>query len=118
MRIMGSEWERKRAAGYRKQLDKGLIELGTPHLFTQELTHAPRIAVADIIAGTSVTEGENLVIQKIGNRLSLMRGLSEIGELPNPHPEILSVVETSFGVAKGIIQVFHADALVAEICVC
>jgi hypothetical protein len=115
---MGSEWERKRAAGYRKQLDQGLVELGTPHLFTQQPTRAPRVVAADIIAGTSVVEGENLVIQKIGNRLFVMRGLSEIGQLSNPHPEILSVVETSFGVARGIIQVFHPEASVAEISVC
>ena len=115
---MGSEWERKRAAGYRKQLDKGLMELGTPHLFTQQPTRAPRVAAADIIAGAAVAEGDSLVIQKIGNRLSIMRGLSEVGQLSNPHPEILHVVEASFGVAKGIIQVFHADALVAEVSVC
>lgn len=115
---MGSEWERKRAAGYRKQLDEGLVELGTPHLFTTLPTRTPRVFAADIVAGASVAEGENLVIQKIGNRLSVMRGLSEIGELHNPHPEILKLVETSFGVAKAIIQVFHAAASVAEISIC
>jgi hypothetical protein len=115
---MGSEWERKRAEGYRKQLDKGLVELGTPHLFTQQPTRAPRVVVADIVAGTLLVEGENLVIQKIGNRLSLMRGLDEIGQLSNPHPEVLGVVETSSGFAKGIIQAFHVEASVAEVSVC
>jgi hypothetical protein len=32
---MGSEWERKRAEGFKKRLDKRLVELGTPNLFTQ-----------------------------------------------------------------------------------
>jgi hypothetical protein len=115
---MGSEWERKRAANFRKQMDIGLMELGTPHLFTQQPIRAPRVVAADIVAGMSVVEGENLIIQKIGSRFSVMRGLSEIGKLLNPHPEVVSVVETSFGIAKGVIQAFHAEASVAEISVC
>lgn len=115
---MGSEWERKRAAGFRKQLDQGLVELGTPHLFTQHPTRAPRVVAADIIPGESVVEGESLVVQKLQNRILIMRGLSESGQLLNPHPEVLGLVESSSGIAKGIIQAFHPEACVAEISVC
>lgn len=65
-----------------------------------------------------MNEGENLTIQRLGNRFSVLRGLNEIGQLTNPHPEIVGIVERSFGVAKGIIRAFHVDALVAEISVC
>jgi hypothetical protein len=115
---MGSEWERKRAAGYKKQLDQGLLELGTAHLFTQQPTRVARVVAVDISAGNSVAEGERLILQKKGGRLSVMRGLKEIGRVLNPPSEIISFVEKSFGVAKGIIEVFHAEALIAEISVC
>jgi hypothetical protein len=115
---MGSEWERKRAEGFKKHLDKGLVELGTPNLFTQQPERAPRIAAADIAEGASVKEGQLMVIQKIGNKLTVMCGLQEVGELLDPSSEIVSAVEKSFGIAKGIIRTFHEEACVAEISIC
>jgi hypothetical protein len=50
---MGAEWERKRAAGFKKQMDQGLIALGTPDLFTQQPTREPRVVAADIIEAPS-----------------------------------------------------------------
>ena len=115
---MGSEWERKRAEGFKKRLDKGLLELGTPNLFTQLPERAPRVAAADIADGALVKAGQDLVIQKIGNRLAVMCGLQEVGQLLNPHSEIVAAIEKSFGMARGIIQVFHEEASVAEISIC
>lgn len=115
---MGSEWERKRAQGFKKGLDKRLVELGTPNLFTQQPERAARTVAADIAEGTSVEEGQSLTVQKIGSRLAVMRGLQEIGELLNPPSEIISAIEGSFGVAKGIVRAFHEEAAVAEIAIC
>jgi hypothetical protein len=115
---MGSEWERKRAEGYKKRLDKRLVELGTPNLFTQQPERAPRVAAADIVDGASVSPTQDIVIQKIGDRLAVMCGLEEVGQLSNPHAEIVSAVEKSFGMARGVVQVFHEDASIAEISIC
>ena len=115
---MGSEWERRRADGFKKRLDRGLVELGTPNLFTKQPERAARIVAADITDGASVKEGQDLVIQKIGNRLAVMCGLQEVGQLLNPHSEIVGAVERSFGMARGVIQIFHKEALVAEISIC
>jgi hypothetical protein len=115
---MGSEWERKRAEGFKKRLDQKLVELGTPNLFTQQPERAPRVAAADIADGASVSPLQDIVIQKIGDRLAVMCDLHEVGQLSNPHPEIVSAVEKSFGVARGIVQVFHREASIAEISIC
>ncbi len=115
---MGSEWERKRAEGYKKRLDKRLVELGTPNLFTLQPERAPRVAAADIADGMSVSPAQNIVIQKIGERLAVICGLQEVGQLSNPHPEIVCAIEKSFGLAKGIVQVFHEEASIAEISLC
>jgi len=115
---MGSEWERKRAEGFKKRLDKRLVELGTPNLFTQQPERAPRVSAADIADGALVRATQDIVIQKIGDRLAVMCGLQEVGQLSNPHPEIVSAVENSFGVARGIVQVFHQEASIAEISIC
>jgi hypothetical protein len=115
---MGSEWERKRAEGFKKRLDQRLVELGTPNLFTQQPERAPRVAAADIADGISVSPRQDVIIQKIGNRHVVMCGLQEVGQLSNPHPEIISVVENSFGMAKGVVQVFHLEASIAEISIC
>lgn len=115
---MGSEWERKRAEGFKKRLDQKLVELGTPNLFTQQPERAPRVAAADIADGASVSPRQDILIQKIGDRLAVMCGLRDVGQLSNPHPEIVSAVENSFGVARGIVQVFHQEASIAEISIC
>jgi hypothetical protein len=115
---MGSEWERKRAEGFKKRLDQRLVELGTPNLFTQQPERAPRVAAADIANGASLSPAQNIVIQKVGNRLAVMCGLQDIGQLSNPHPEIVSAVENSFGIARGVVQVFHQEASIAEISIC
>jgi hypothetical protein len=115
---MGSEWERKRAEGFKKRLDERLVELGTPNLFTTQPERAPRVAAADIEEGISISLTQDIVIQKIGNRLAVMCGLRDVGQLSNPHPEIISAIEKSFGVARGIVHAFHHEASIAEISIC
>ena len=52
------------------------------------------------------------------SRLIAARGLSEVAYLTNPPADVLSAIEASCGVAKGVVEHVHDDARVAEIAVC
>lgn len=115
---MGSELLRKQADAFKKRLDKSLLALGTPDLFTQTPTRAPRIVAAEMIGSPRVEAGEDLVVQKKGKGLVVLQGLTEVAALPSPPIEIVQMVEASFGSAKGVVEAVHEDASVLEISVC
>lgn len=115
---MGAEFIRDAAASFKKGWDRGLVKLGTADLFTQQPTCAPRVVDADLVGDASIRAGEYLVIRKVGDRLVAARGLSEVAHLTNPPADVLSAVEASCGVAKGLVEHVHDDARVAEIAIC
>lgn len=115
---MGSELERKRAAAFQKRLNKSLTKLGTPDLFTQEPTRSPRVVAAELIGNPCLSLGDKLVVQKKGERLTVLHDLTEVAYLANPPAEISAAVEESFGMAKGIVRAVHLEAAVLEIAIC
>ena len=114
---MGADFIRDAAATFKKSWDQGLVRLGTADLFTQQPTCAPRVVDADLVGDASIRAGETLVIRKIGNRLVVSRGLSEVAHLRSPPADVLRAIDASCGIAKGVVEQVHDDAGVAEIAV-
>ena len=106
---MGAEFKRKQAAAFKKRLDKSLLALGTPTLFTQTPTRAPRVIAADWIGNPHLKSGDGLLIQKKGSALVAMQGLTEVGIQPNPPAELIKLIDDSFGCAKGLIEARGLD---------
>jgi hypothetical protein len=115
---MGSEFQRKQAAAYKKRLDHSLLALGTADLFTQNPTRAPRIIAAELVGSICPKAGEDLVIQRKGKALIALQGLTEVAMLESPPLEVAQFVEDSCGVAKGIVEVVHDEAAILEISIC
>lgn len=115
---MGSEFLRKQAASFKKRLDRSLLALGTPDLFTKTPTRAPRIVAAEMVGSPRVCPGDDLVLQKNDAGLVFLRGLTEIATLESPPVEVIELVDASFGCAKGIVEVVHDEASVLEISIC
>jgi len=115
---MGSEFLRKQAAAFKRRLDRSLLALGTPDLFTQSPTRAPRVVAAEIVGRSQVRPGDDLVLQKKGKGIVALQGLTEVATLPSPPLEVLELVEASFGCARGVVEIVHDEAAVVEISVC
>jgi hypothetical protein len=115
---MGADFIRAAAPSFKKAWDKGLIKLGTPDLFTKEPICESRVAVAELNDGATLTPGELLTVQIIGNRLIAMRGLSEVAFFSNPAAELFDAVQSGCGSASGRVETIHEDARVAEISIC
>ncbi len=116
---MGVDFIRKAAPSFRKGLDRRRIELGTPDLFTQHPTNAPRIYAASLRAGKALETGEQVCVHlDEAQRVLVLRGLDAIGEFNNPTADLLDALVASHGEACGLVQAFHSIARIAEITVC
>jgi hypothetical protein len=85
---MGQDWLHKREKSIKRRLDRELIELSTPTLFTQEPECDGRIAAGELEDGVAVSVGEDLVasLSEQGEVL-LYRGSALIGRVPSPSGE-------------------------------
>jgi hypothetical protein len=62
--------------------------------------------------------GDTVTVEMEGPVLIARIRLNEVGRAENPPSEILSAVQGSCGIAKGLIEHVHGLARVAEIALC
>ena len=115
---MGLDFVRKAARSFHKGLDRNRIELGTPDLFTQEPTAAPRTYAAVFRTGQTLTPGEKLGVHLEGEAVVLMRGLNPVATFDRPSTELIKALSDSHGEACGVVQQVHDMAQMAEVNVC
>jgi hypothetical protein len=115
---MGADFIRRAAPSFRKGLDRGRVELGTPHFFTQEPAAEARSYAAHFVDGKSATEGEQLGVHLEGQCVFVLRGLDVIAAIDEPPPELVAGLAGSFGEACAIVVQVHDLAHVAEVIVC
>ncbi len=60
---MGVDFLSKAGKSIERKLDKALVELGTPSLFSANPEYASRTCAAALVAGEKVVEGETLVVR-------------------------------------------------------
>ena len=115
---MGIEFVRKKAKSYRRHWDIGRRDLGIADLFTQEPTSGARLLPFDLSQSADVHVGETVTVETDGCVLIARVRLNEVGRAANPPTELLSAVQGSCGIAKGLIEQVHGLARVAEISLC
>src|SRR6202030_4505452 len=104
---MGVDFIRRAARSFHKGLDRRRIELGTPNLFTQEPTSAPRTYAANVRNGETLAAGEKLGVRLDGERVLAMRGLDPVATFDSPPPELVKALSASHGEACGVVQQVH-----------
>lgn len=115
---MGLDFIRQIAKPFRKSLDRRLIELNTPHLFTKNSKSGSRAYAASIFGDNKLTSGDELGIRLLNNRIFAYKGLETIAEIYSPTTELLSALRKSHGEAFGIVKEVYASARTAEIRIC
>ena len=115
---MGIEFVRHKAKPYRRRWDIGRRDLGTADLFTQEPTCVARMLPFDLSQSADVHVGDAVTVEINGAALIARVRLHEVARSENPPREILSAVQDSCGIAKGMIEQVHGLARVAEISLC
>ncbi|SRR5579883_2311984 len=116
---MGLDFIRKAAPSYRKGLDRRRIELGTPSLFANQPTGAPRAYAASLRHGRDLLTGEEVCIRlNDEHQVVVLRGLDPVAEFTSPPPELIQALGESFGEAGGVVMEVHEIGRTAEISVC
>jgi len=72
----------------------------------------------DLAQSADVHVGETVTVEMEGHVLIARVSLNEVGRAENPPNEILSAVQGSCGIAKGLIEQVHGLARVVEISLC
>ncbi len=115
---MGIEFVRKKARSYRRHFDIARRDLGIADLFTKEAGSIARALPFDLAQSAVVHVGETVTVEMEGPVLIARISLNEVGRAVNPPSEILSAVQGSCGIAKGLIEQVHGLSRVAEISLC
>lgn len=115
---MGTEFLNRTKKTIAKHVDAKRVALSTPTLFTVIPTNRPRSAVISLAAEVSVANGEALLVETCGGRVSVRRGNSLVGSYDNPSNDVISAIEQSGGVANGVVQRVHKLSKKAEITLC
>lgn len=115
---MGLDFVKMAAPSFHKGVDRHRIELGTPTLFTEHPTIAPRTYAAMLCSGQMLKSGEKLGVRFDRERVLVMRGLDIVAIINSPPLDLINALLESYGEACGVIQQVHEIARVAEILVC
>lgn len=98
---MGVDFLRSKAKPFIKAWDMSRVDLTRRTLFTRDPHSVPISAVAKMISSSSLSQGDEVVIQTDGDRLLLCIGRSVLGEIVKPAAPVLRQIKEGGGYSIG-----------------
>ena len=95
---MGVDFMRLRAARFVKSLDQSRVDLARKHLFTREADCIARDLVAKS-PGSRLVADQEVLVRLANDRLVLMEGIEERGEVVKPPADVLDHIAATGGFA-------------------
>ena len=115
---MGLDYIRTTAPSFRRVLDRRLVEMRSPELFTRDMPIVSRTATADICSGAKVAAGEKVLLRVIKDTVIVQRANFVIAECLNPPAEFVTHLREGAGVAQGEIKSLQPISQTVEIGIC
>jgi hypothetical protein len=115
---MGLDFIRTAAPGFNRVLDRRLVEMHSPKLFTHDMPIVSRSARADICGDTSVTPGEKVLLRFVKDKVIVQRLNTIIAECPNAPVEFIAHLCAGAGIAEGEITSVQPISQTLEIAIC
>jgi Tfp pilus assembly protein FimT len=115
---MGADFQEKAAPHFEKCWDNGRLDLVTQDLFTRLPTTRSRAFAAELQGSASLKKGEKVTIDKVGRKLLVSRGHTELARCEDAASELIDAIEANCGVAQGSVDGVHEMAGIVEISVC
>ena len=111
---MGIDFINKTKKTFQKTLDKSLVELGTPDLFTRYPDESPRRYLLTVGEGYQIRKDQHLLIclWEDGKVLALV-GLEVVGEFAEPPGELIEALKDRS--ACGKVEVVYQELDMAEV---
>jgi hypothetical protein len=115
---MGLDFIRATTPSFNRVLDRRLVEMRSPKLFTRDMPTVSRTASADILGGVKVTAGERVLLRVIKNKVIVQRENLVIAECANPPAEFFAHLRAGADIAEGEIKSLQPISQTVEIGIC
>ncbi|SDT42304.1 hypothetical protein [Bradyrhizobium canariense] len=115
---MGLDFIRTAAPGFNRVLDRRLVELNSPTLFSRDVPVFSRTARADMRDDVAVTLGEKVMLRVINNKVIVQRLNAVIAECPNAPAELVAILRSGAGIAEGEITSVQPISQTLEVGIC
>ena len=102
---MGADFIREQSGQpWRKRWDRGVDRLKLPGLFDVQFSSQQRVITVDIVPGTTLKSGEEVVVQCDSGTVTVCRGQSRIGGSQSLPSVMERAIADCGGVALGTVE--------------
>lgn len=115
---MGLDFIRNAAPGFNRVLDRRLVEMHSPTLFSRDVPIISRTARADMCGDVAVTLGEKVTLRVVNNKVIVQRLNIVIAECPNAPAEFVAVLRSGAGICEGEITSVQPLSQTLEVGIC
>ncbi len=115
---MGLDFIRTTAPSFNRVLDRRLVEIHSPKLFSRDMPIVSRTACADICGDATVTPGEKVLLRVVKDKVIVQRKNVVIAECPNAPAEFVAHLRAGAGIAEGEIKSLQPLSQTVEIGIC
>jgi hypothetical protein len=115
---MGLDFIRTTAPSFNRVLDRRLVEIHSPKLFSRDMPIVSRTACADICGDATVTPGEKVLLRVVKDKVIVQRKNVVIAECPNAPAEFVAHLRAGAGIAEGEIKSLQPISQTVEIGIC
>jgi hypothetical protein len=115
---MGLDFIRTAAPGFNRVLDRRLVEMHSPKLFSRDMPIVSRTARADLCGGATAKSGEKVLLRVVRDKVIVQRLNSIIAECPNAPAEFVAHLRAGAGIAEGEITSVQPISQTVEVRIC
>jgi hypothetical protein len=115
---MGLDFIRTTAPSFNRVLDRRLVEMHSPKLFSRDMPIVSRTACADICGDATVTQGEKVLLRVVKDKVIVQRLNTIIAECPDAPAEFIARLRAGAGIAEGEIKSLQPISRTVEISIC
>jgi hypothetical protein len=115
---MGLDFIRNAAPSFNRVLDRRLVEMNSPKLFTRNVPIVSRSARAELCGETNATLGEKLLLRIADGKVIVQRQGTVIAECPSPPDGWLSHLRASAGICDCEVTSVQPLSQTLEIEIC
>jgi hypothetical protein len=114
---MGVDFIRRAAPTFKKSWDHGAEQLARADLLTRFPECPTRTCVAELVNQTNLHPDSVFLVQRIDDKLLLIDGLHQIGQIPDPPADLVKMLGEIGGCAKGRILRIHSLGGAADVAI-
>jgi hypothetical protein len=115
---MGLDFIRDAAPSFNRVLDRRLVEMRSPTLFSRDVPVVSRTARAELCGETTVQRGEKVLLRIVRDKVIVQRKNVVIAECPNAPAEFIAHLRSGAGIAHGMVMSVQPISQTLEIGLC